>query len=191
MPGGRPRGDVLLWCVATTELALHRIDEARFDQIVASGALGEVRVELIDGLLVDMSPPSPEHDGIIERLTMHLARAEGRGPRVQLSIAVSDFSVLLPDLSLVDGPISFTSRPRTARLVIEVAVTSHWLDSGRKAELYAEAGVEEYWIVDVPGRCVEVRRGGELRTYRRGETVPSPAPGVPELSVDALFDGLP
>ena len=53
---------------------VHRPSNDEFEQMVASGALAAVRVELIDGLLCDMSPPSPEHDGVIvylNRLLVH------------------------------------------------------------------------------------------------------------------------
>jgi Uma2 family endonuclease len=44
-------------------------------------------------------------------------------------------------------------------LLIEVADRSLAYDRGEKAELYAEAGIADYWIVNVPGRTVEVLRG--------------------------------
>jgi Uma2 family endonuclease len=54
---------------------LHRLSRDEFQQLVDSGALEDVRVELIDGLLVDMSPPSPEHDAVIVFLNAPLVRA--------------------------------------------------------------------------------------------------------------------
>ena len=36
--------------------------------------------------------------------------------------------------------------------------TSHTYDRGRKAALYARAGVGELWLVDVVRRTVEIRR---------------------------------
>jgi len=42
-------------------------------------------------------------------------------------------------------------------LVIEVLSPSNWLDDRRiKYEVYAEAGVREYWIVDPDRRTIEV-----------------------------------
>jgi len=54
-------------------------------------------------------------------------------------------------------------------LVIEVADSSLAYDCGEKAELYAAAGIADYWVVNLPGRCVEVRRdpqGGRYRSQR-------------------------
>ena len=48
--------------------------------------------------------------------------------------------------------------PRTAALVVEVADSSLEYDRRDKAQLYARAGFEDYWIVNLRERCVEVHR---------------------------------
>jgi Uma2 family endonuclease len=47
--------------------------------------------------------------------------------------------------------------PAHATLIIEVADTSLTHDRDKALE-YAAAGVPEYWIVDINGRCIEVYR---------------------------------
>jgi hypothetical protein len=53
-----------------------------------------------------------------------------------------------------------------------------------------------YWLVDIPGRRIEVRAAsrpdgyGRCEVYGPGDTVPSPAEGVPDLDVARLFAGL-
>jgi Uma2 family endonuclease len=71
-----------------------------------------------------------------------------------------------PDLSLVRGTrADFAARhPATASLVIEIAVTSAAEDRSL-ASLYAEAGVEEYWIVLPIERRIEVCRRPESGAY--------------------------
>ena len=53
-----------------------------------------------------------------------------------------------PDLAVIDGKIKDYDyiRVTTARLVIEVSVSSLALDRA-KAAIYAAAGIPEYWIV--------------------------------------------
>lgn len=164
-------------------------------RIVESGALAGQRVELLDGIITEMSPQSPEHAAIIQRLSTYLAAANADGVlRVQCPLAVSGDSVPEPDLAVVNGPSSRTEHPSTAALVIEVAVSSHELDRGVKADLYASAEVATLWIVDVPGGTIEVRtepRAGVYRrvtVYRSGDTVPAPLPEVPALPVAELLD---
>lgn len=177
--------------------SVHRLDADTYERMVASGAFDGQRIELIDGLLIEMSPASPLHDALIERLAEHLGAAVGHRLRIQMGLRVTEGAIPEPDLALVAGPLRFDLRPRTAALVVEVAVSSLALDRARKAELYAVAGVGAYWIVDVAGRAVEVRSepgpGGFARSqeYGIGDVVPSPVPGVPDLAVADLFDGVP
>jgi Uma2 family endonuclease len=101
-----------------------------------------------------------------------------------------------PDLLLTKSEPSPGRHPRTALLVVEVAVTSHKEDRGEKADLYAGAPIPTYWLVDVPARTVEVRTEPGPRGYDHceihgtGASVPSPVEGVPDLDVTSLFAGL-
>ena len=93
-----------------------------------------------------------------------------------------------PDVAVVKGVSEDfdDSHPRTAELVVEVAVSSAALDR-EMAALYAEAGVVEFWIVVVPERQVEVYRKPlqgrytEKRVYRSDETIE--CVGVPGVRV--------
>jgi Uma2 family endonuclease len=77
--------------------------------------------------------------------------------------------------------------------VVEVAVTSHRLYRSRKAALYAGADIPNYWLVDVPGRAVEVRTQPGAHGYECCEifpersVVPAPLDGVDGLDIAALL----
>ena len=43
-------------------------------------------------------------------------------------------------------------------LLVEVADTSYALDAGEQLGRYARDGIEQYWIVNIPARRVEVYR---------------------------------
>ena len=181
---------------AAPSLTTHRLDLDAYDHMVASGALEGEPVELLEGLLVEvMSPHSPAHAAAIERLERYFGSAEAR-LRTQLPLAVPPDSEPEPDLALVAEAPSPGRHPRTALLTVEVAVSSHDADRGLKVKLYARAGVPTYWIVDVPGKAVEVRTDpgpqgyGRCELYKAGDHVPSPAQGVAELDVGALLNDL-
>jgi Uma2 family endonuclease len=175
-----------------TTLPLHRLDVDTYNRIVACGALEGQHVELLDGTIVDMSPQSPAHAAVVERLTRHFADA-GERLRVQLPLEVGGDSEPAPDLALVTEPERAGRHPRTAALVIEVAVASQPIDRGVKARLYAQAGIPVYWLIDVLAQTVEVRTGPSDRGYARtethksGGTVPCPLDGVGDLDVAALL----
>lgn len=177
------------------DLPLHRLDIDTYNRMVASGALDDMRVELLDGVIVDMSPQSPGHATVITRLARHLAATPRWWTRVQLPIEVPPGSEPEPDLAVLADAPSPSRHPRAALLVIEVAVSSHAIDRGVKARLYASAGVPTYWLVDVPGRTVEVRTDPSPDGYRlceihresTGAEVACPLEGVQPVDLHALF----
>jgi Uma2 family endonuclease len=182
----------ILDAVATEAIA-HRFDAATYGRVVASGALQDQRVELIDGEILDMGPNSPRHVAVIERLMKPLT-GSGARLRVQMPLQVADDSVPEPDLALVEGELSFERHPTTALLVVEVVLSSLALDRGRKSELYAGAGVPVCWVVDVESERVYVAGDpqptggyGTIAIHRRGDTLPAPAHGVDPIAVDRLF----
>src|SRR5207237_9911465 len=75
-----------------------------------------------------------------------------------------------PDLSILKPRADFYAdrhpRPPDVLLVVEVAETSGDYDRGTKLALYAGARIPEVWIVDVPGRAIEVYRSTALRSFR-------------------------
>ncbi len=174
------------------EDAIHRLDVGTYERMVASGALDGRRLELLDGLLVEVSPHSPEHAEVIELLTKHLAHASAR-LRVQLPLETRWGALPEPDLLLSERQPPRGRHPRIALLAVEVAVTSHKVDRGEKADMYAGAPVSTYWLVDVPDRAIEVysdpgRQGyNRCEVYGIGASVPSPVEGVPDLDVASLF----
>ncbi len=178
-----------------SEDEIHRLDVGTYERMVASGALDGQRIELLEGLLVEVSPHGPDHARVVEELTVRLADPRVR-LRVQMPLEARWGSLPEPDLLLVKSEPPFGRHPRTGLLVVEVAVSSHKEDRGEKAILYAGAPILTYWLVDVPGRAVEVRSDpgpkgyGRCEVYGVGATVPSPAEGVPDLDVASLFDGL-
>jgi Uma2 family endonuclease len=173
----------------------HRLDTDTYNRMVETGALEGEPVELLDGLLIEMSPQGDSHITAIMRLTRHFRTAKA-WLMVQLPLEARPSSEPEPDLALVRGDSPSWQHPRDALLTVEIAVTSHKKDRGKKLQIYARAGVPIYWLVDVPGRAVEVRTGpgsndyDHCEVYEVGASVPSPAEGVPDLDVAWLFEGL-
>jgi len=139
-----------------------------YDKLVALGAFAEERIELLDGVLVPMSPIGPRHASAVDLLTLLLIRALGDRARIRVQnpFAAGDFSEPEPDLLVAPLADYVTDHPAEAYLVIEVAESSAAQDRGRKLRIYAERGVPEYWIVDVVTKRVEVHRDPARGTFR-------------------------
>ena len=143
-------------------LPVHPLTVDDLAAMVDAGILGEDdRVELLDGVLVEMSPQGPSHLEAITRLIMlvvPLAAAAGMRVTPQCPLNVeSPISQPEPDLAVV--PVGdWDTYPAKAQLVIEVSVTSRKVDVGRKAAIYAASGIPEYWVLDLADRRLVVHR---------------------------------
>ena len=147
------------------ELAPYRFSRAEYDRMVDLGALDDLPVELIDGVIVEMSPQGAEHIAVIKALTTLLAPIAGMRLGVQGPFAAGDFSEPETDLAVAHGH-SASQHPTTAALVVEVVVNQH-AAARRKVPVYAAARVEACWIVDVPRRTVEVLTEPDGESFRR------------------------
>jgi len=182
---GPPRLNLAPVAIAVSPAELHRLSIEEYHQLVASGGFDEgSRIELIDGLLVDMSPRSPQHEiairWLIDWMFDHLDRS-----KYQLMITGSltiGTSEPEPDVAVIDRPAPAGEHPKRARLVIEVAVSSRDRDLLTKPRIYATA-VDEYWVVDLERRCVVVHRDPGADGYASVVSVPSGEP-VQARSID-------
>ena len=152
------------------------------------------RVELLEGLIVEMAPITDEHQDAVDVLNRHITRATEHLVRVQGPLTFpEERSRPQPDLSVFPLDAPRPVHASQALLVVEVAVTSHVVDRKVKAPLYARAGIPEYWLVDVPAACVEVRRRPEgdeyadLAVLRGGDALVPAAFEVPPLEVARLL----
>jgi Uma2 family endonuclease len=143
----------------------HRLTLAEYHRLGEAGVLGEAdRVELIEGQLVDMSPIGTRHALAVDALVELLITAvTGRaGVRVQNPVDLNDRTEVQPDIALVRRPWqgypAAHPGPIDIFLLIEVADTSLQTDRGAKLELYARAGIREFWIVDLTTDGVLVYR---------------------------------
>jgi Uma2 family endonuclease len=159
-------------------------------------------VELLEGVVVTMSPRNPPHDAVMSLVLRALVEAVGAraAVRCQCSIILGRYSAPEPDVAVVAGHERdyMTGHPRNALLVVEVADTSLAQDRLTKGALYAAAGVPEYWIVNIRAACVEVLRDPEAETGRyrertvigRGGRLTLAALPDVELSADGCLPGV-
>jgi Uma2 family endonuclease len=156
-----------------------RIKRSEYEKMIEVGVFGEERVELLYGIIVEMPPKGPPHDSAIQRLTKRLFAAIGDRAevRVQSAFAASDGSEPEPDVAVVPTGSYRDAHPDQAFSIIEVADGSLAIDRGTKAQLYAESGVPEYWIVNVRDAIVEVHTDivrdayTHVTPYRAGDRV--------------------
>lgn len=170
--------------------------------MVACGAFEVInrKVELIRGAIIEMNPAGPVHDDLVDYLTDWSVRSTERAKvhiRIQSGVDLPQLdSCFEPDVFWVKARRYLDAHPTGADtlLAIEVADSSLRFDRTTKADLYAEAGIQEYWVVDVQGQCIYVMREvaadghyGWQRTAKVDEVVsPLAQPGA-VLNIADLF----
>lgn len=174
------------------------VDE--FYRMVQAGLFREDdRLELIDGHIVEMTPIGPEHAGCVKELARLLYRVAGDRVvlGVQDPVVLGPIQAPQPDIAVLKvRPEGYRARhpePRDVLLVIEVADTSVEYDRTIKFSRYAQAGIPEAWLVNLPNDTIEVHKSPvgdaytEVTTLTRGATLmPIALPGV-GLRVDEIL----
>jgi Uma2 family endonuclease len=133
---------------------------ADFEMLAEGGAFAEHgTTELIDGDIYFMNAQFARH----ARAKMHLATAligqlAALGVELQVltevSVQVADDSMPQPDVVLTNYAGDRALPVESVGLVVEISATTLDFDLGRKSDLYAAAGVPEYWVVDLEGKRV-------------------------------------
>jgi Uma2 family endonuclease len=157
------------------------------------------RVELIRGRIVQMSPIGRRHAGCVTYLNNALIALLGPQALVspQNPVVLDPHAEPQPDLAVLKPrPGCYRDAhpaPEDVWLIIEVADTTLEYDRGEKLPLYAEAGIAEVWLVNLPADAVEIHRQprgdryADVRTARRGETVTPLAFPSLSLRVDDIL----
>ncbi len=145
---------------------LHLWTREDYHQMAAAGLFLNKRVQLIEGQVVEMSPMKSAPAAAIN-FTVEVLRSllpSGVHIREQQPLVLSPTSEPEPDVAIVAGTIRDYVRdhPTTALLVIEISDSTLRFDRQIKGSLYARADLQDYWIVNLVDRCLEVYRSPEV-----------------------------
>jgi Uma2 family endonuclease len=151
---------------------VRRWTREEYNKMARAGVFApDERVELIEGEIVAMAAQrSPQATTVcLAQDALRAAFGPGFYVRTQFPLSLGPDSEPEPDLAVVPGnPRDYAeAHPTMALLAVEVSDETLAFDRGRKARLYARAGIPEYWIVNLVDRVLEVYRD------------PGPLPGRP------------
>src|SRR4051794_22099923 len=155
--------------------ALLPLSLENYHRLVEAGGFDGERVELLDGLLVRMSPKSERHEAAVEFLLDWLMKHVDLsryvvGCQRALTIGTSEPE---PDLVVRERDTPRPYHPSSAVLVIELAASWLPVDLAVKAPLYASAGIAESSVLDLDGRRAIVHREPTAEGYRQRLEIPA------------------
>jgi Uma2 family endonuclease len=131
------------------------------------------RTELLSGQITLMAPKGPPHVTSLHLLANALRAQLGETAlvRTQDPIQLDDFSEPEPDLAVVKGTVLDYAKqhPRSDQvyLVVEVADSTLKQDCEVKDKLYAQAGIADYWVLDLRNRQLHIFREPISMGYTR------------------------
>lgn len=171
----------------------HFVTLDEYDRMVEAGvfapeAFPEARIELIRGEIIDMAPPGPEHessvarlDRLCHRLALNKALVWPQGNSIGLPQSNSRPQ---PDITILKWRDDYYAgkrpQPEDVILLVEVAHSTLKFDRGSKLQIYAEASIQEYWVVNLVDSVIEAYadpgagKYGTARRAGRGETLQLP-----------------
>ncbi len=133
----------------------------------------DVRVELVNGQIIEMSPIGALHVGFTSHITTYLTlRLHERHTIIgQSPINLDETNEPQPDVYIVpkrgDGYVTSLPTHGEAMLIVEVADSSLDYDLGDKCRDYARFGIPEYWVIDCRGRQFHYFDRPDPQGYRR------------------------
>jgi Uma2 family endonuclease len=177
----------------TVTLAKWSVEE--FHQMVDAGVLDDRRVELIWGDIVEKPIEGPEHAQV---------NTDGRdllsdllGDRVMIrdskpiTLAAQN-SEPDPDLTVAQDPyekyyLEHHPYAEDIFLLVEYAKLTVEKDTITKRQLYAEAGIPDYWVVNLRDRQLIVHRNPQYGNYQSVQTLTSGTISLlafPDVTID-------
>lgn len=141
----------------------------------ASGLWDQQRLELVEGELISKVGKKRPHVNALTFIQAWLVQVfgvEDVNTEAPIDVAPEDnpTNEPEPDLVVLARPSwefqSSNPRPQDLRLVVEISDSTLGFDLTTKAELYARAGILEYWVLDIVARRLIVHRDPERGLYR-------------------------
>ena len=148
--------------MAQAPLTLRRWKRIEYDRLVDLGVFEGEPLELIGGQLIVAEPKGAYHSSAVSSAEYALRAGLPSGwiVRTQQPLSLDDESEPEPDLAVVPGrPGDYRhAHPERPALAVEVSDSSLHFDRQQKGSLYARAGIEDYWIVNLVDRVLEIYR---------------------------------
>jgi Uma2 family endonuclease len=167
--------------VKQAPLTVRRWTRVEYDRLVELEAFDREPLELIGGQLIVAEPQGVYHASSIRRVDYALRAGLPPGwiVSVQSPVSLDDESEPEPDLAVLVGTVDDYGHAHPTRpiLVVEVAESSLRFDRRDKGSLYARANLQDYWIVNLVDRVLEVYREPAPDPRRRTAGAIGPSSG--------------
>jgi Uma2 family endonuclease len=180
----------------STTLAKWTIDD--YHRMIAAGILDNRRVELLRGEIVEMPPEGEPHAYFSSEAGEYLIQLLGNRATIRINkpITLPDDSEPEPDIAIAQRLgreyLQHHPYPENIFWLIEYSNSSLDKDLATKSQVYAQANIPEYWVVNLKTRQLIVLRDPQAGEYvsqsivTAGTIYPLAFPDV-SVDVDAII----
>ena len=136
----------------------------QYHQAIEAGFFDDQTVELLRGEIVSMVPEIEPHAYYNTETADYLRNLLGEQVKIRDAkpITLPNNSEPEPDLAIVKplgkAYLEHHPYPEDIFWIIEFSQATFNKDIGKKKEIYAEAGIREYWVVNLKGLYLKVFR---------------------------------
>ncbi|ACB50497.1 hypothetical protein cce_1147 [Crocosphaera subtropica ATCC 51142] len=146
-----------------------------YHKIIETGILNDRPVELLEGTIIEMSPESPLHRKKCDAVADYLRdKLKGYAKVYEAHPITLSTSEPEPNIAIVRLPVSLYDNhhpyPEDIYWLIEISDKTLTKDLQQKRLIYAQAGIKEYWVIDVEKRELKVFKNLLNRNYQQEET---------------------
>jgi Uma2 family endonuclease len=140
----------------------HKWTKAEYHQLAELGFFEGKRTEFLEGEIIEMPTMKSPHATALE-VSYDVLRdifSKEFAVRSQSPIELDEDFEVVPDIFIIKGQARDfrNAHPKTADLIVEISDTTLSYDRNRKASLYAKFGIEDYWILNLKNRTLEIYR---------------------------------
>ncbi|WP_204105502.1 MULTISPECIES: Uma2 family endonuclease [Spirulina sp. CCY15215] len=152
-------------------LTAYKWTSDRYHQAIDAGLFVDQSLELLRGELIVMPPEREPHAYYNSESGDYLRHILATQAKVREAhpVTLPDHSEPIPDLAIVK-PLGIVYRdrhphPEDIFWIVEVSNTTLNRDLTVKKDIYAEAGILEYWVINLRDRELTIFRDLENKTY--------------------------
>lgn len=148
--------------ISDGEPKLLRWTKKEYHSMADLGFFEGKRTEFLEGEIIEMPTMNSPHATALEVSYDALRDVFKMGFAVRNQSPIDfgkDFEAV-PDIAVIKGNARDfrAAHPQTADLIVEISDTSLSYDRNRKASLYAKFGIQDYWVLNLKNRTLEVYR---------------------------------
>ena len=153
-----------------------RFTANEFLALAAQDILRDRRIELVNGEIVELPPPSPRHGrfqiSIGARLSSALTGNASYWVSGDTAILLDEDTVRACDAAIVQGSDGSSAlSPEQIVLAIEISISTIGYDLGEKSLAYAKAEIPTLWVVDPDAAVTHVFEEPTAGHYTRRSIV--------------------